>query len=76
MFGMVAAAGMRMLSDVNWNRRNMLIFAVSISIGLGLQLVPDALQHANATVKILMTSGLLPAAIISIVLNMVLPDEA
>ena len=31
MFGMVVAAGVSMLSDVNWNRRNMVIFAVSIS---------------------------------------------
>ncbi|MDJ0948083.1 MAG: nucleobase:cation symporter-2 family protein, partial [Alphaproteobacteria bacterium] len=43
MFGMVVAAGVSMLSDVHWNRRNMVIFAVSLSIGLGLQLVPDAL---------------------------------
>lgn len=38
MFGMVVAAGISMLSDVDWNRRNMVIFAISISIGLGLQL--------------------------------------
>lgn len=75
MFGMVAAAGVNMLSDVKWNRRNMLIFAVAVSLGLGLQLVPEALQHLPATVKVLMTSGLLPAAIIAIVLNMVLPEE-
>ncbi len=75
MFGMVAAAGVNMLSDVKWNRRNMLIFAVAVSLGLGLQLVPEALQHLPATAKVLMTSGLLPAAIIAIVLNMVLPEE-
>ncbi len=75
MFGMVAAAGVNMLSDVKWNRRNMLIFAVSVSLGLGLQLVPEALQHLPATAKVLMTSGLLPAAILVIVLNMVLPEE-
>ncbi len=75
MFGMVAAAGVNMLSEVNWNRRNMMIFAISLSIGLGLQLVPGALQHLPATAKILLTSGLLPAAIIAIVLNLVLPEE-
>jgi xanthine/uracil permease len=42
MFGMVVAAGVSMLSDVNWNRRNMVIFAVSLSVGLGLQLEPGA----------------------------------
>ena len=73
MFGMVAAAGVNMLSAVEWDRRSMLIFAVSLSIGLGLQLVPEALQHAPKTVQILMTSGLLPAAFIAIFLNKVLP---
>ncbi len=75
MFGMVCAAGVSMLSDVKWNRRNMVIFAVSLSVGLGLQLVPDALQHLPSTPKVLLTSGLLPAAFIAIVLNLVLPEE-
>jgi len=75
MFGMVAAAGVNMLSDVNWTRRNMVIFAVSLSLGLGLQLVPEALQHLPRTLGILMTSGLLPAAALSIILNLALPDE-
>lgn len=75
MFGMVAAAGVSMLSEVNWNRRNMVIFAISISIGLGLQLEPGALQHLPSTAKVLMTSGLLPAAFIAIVLNLLLPED-
>ena len=75
MFGMVAAAGVSMLSDVDWNRRNMVIFAISLSIGLGLQLEPGALQHLPDTAKILLTSGLLPAAFLAIILNLVLPEE-
>ncbi|MGI9480721.1 MAG: uracil-xanthine permease family protein [Hyphomicrobiales bacterium] len=75
MFGMVAAAGISMLSDVNWNRRNMVIFAVSLSIGLGLQMVPKSMQYLPDTAHILMTSGLLPAAFIAIVLNLILPEE-
>lgn len=75
MFGMVAAAGLNMLSEVPWNRRNMVIFAIALSVGLGLQLAPDALQHLPNTAKILMTSGLLPAAAISIALNLWLPEQ-
>lgn len=75
MFGMVAAAGVRMLSEVDWNRRNMLIFAISLSVGLGLQLEPAALQHMPSTAKILLTSGLLPSAILAIFLNLILPDH-
>ena len=75
MFGMVVAAGVSMLSDVNWNRRNMVIFAISLSIGLGLQMEPKAVQYLPDTLRILMTSGLLPAALIAIVLNLILPQD-
>ena len=75
MFGMVVAAGVSMLSDVNWNRRNMVIFAIALSLGLGLQLEPGALQYLPQTLKVLATSGILPAAVIAIVLNLVLPED-
>jgi NCS2 family nucleobase:cation symporter-2 len=75
MFGMVVAAGISMLSDVTWNRRNMVIFAVALSLGLGLQLEPAALQHLPETARILLTSGLLPAAFIAITLNLLLPED-
>jgi NCS2 family nucleobase:cation symporter-2 len=75
MFGMVAAAGINMLSDVNWNRRNMVIFAIALSVGFGLQLEPEALQHLPKTAQILLTSGLLPSAVIAITLNLLLPQE-
>ncbi len=75
MFGMVVAAGISMLSDVHWNRRNMVIFAIALSLGLGLQLEPSALQHLSDTPRVLLTSGILPAAAIAIVLNLILPHE-
>lgn len=74
MFGMVVAAGINMLGDVVWTRRNMVILAVSLSVGLGLQAVPEALQHLPATLKVLLSSGLLPVAFLSILLNAVLPE--
>ena len=75
MFGMVAAAGVSILSTVNWNKRNLIIFAISLSVGLGLQLVPEALQHLEGTWKILAVSGLLPAALLAIIMNLILPEE-
>lgn len=74
MFGMVVAAGVSMLSEVNWNRRNMVIFAISVSLGYGLQLVPDAMQYLPDTIKVLAVSGILPAAAIAIILNWMLPE--
>jgi NCS2 family nucleobase:cation symporter-2 len=75
MFGMVISAGINMLSDVNWNRRNMIIMAISLSVGLGLQAVPQSMQHLPDSLERLMVSGLLPIAVLAVVLNLVLPDE-
>lgn len=73
MFGMVASSGMKMLAEVDWNSRNMVIFAVSLSLGLGLMQVPEALQHLDGTLKALLTTGLLPAAVCAILLNLFMP---
>ncbi len=75
MFGMVASAGLSMLAEVTWNRRNMIIFAVSMAFGLGLYLEPGALQHVPDSIRVLLASGLLPAAFIAIILNLILPEE-
>ena len=72
-FGMVAAAGIAMLSEVPWTRRNRLIVAVSLTMGLGLQLEPAVLQHLPDTARILLSTGVLPTAILAIVLNLILP---
>ena len=63
-----------MLTDVKWNSRNIVIFTVSLSVGLGLQQVPDAMAFLGGTAKTLLTSGLLPAAFIAIFLNLLLPE--
>lgn len=75
MFGMVAAAGVNLLSAVQWTRRNMMIFAIALSIGLGLQLEPGSLQHLPPTLSVLLTTGLLPAATIAVILNLFVPEE-
>jgi len=75
MFGMVAAAGLNVLTEVNMNRRNMVIIAVSLAAGLGLNLVPSAVQYVPGVVKTLMTSAVAPTAAVAIFLNLVLPEE-
>ena len=75
MFGMVVSAGINMLSGVNWNRRNMIILAMSLSVGLGIQAVPKSMQHLPDSFEMLMVSGLLPAAAISMILNLLIPKD-
>jgi NCS2 family nucleobase:cation symporter-2 len=75
MFGMVVAAGLNMLSEVEMNRRNMVIIAVSLAVGLGLNLVPSAVQYVPGVLKTLMTSAVAPTAVLAILLNLVLPKD-
>lgn len=44
MFATVAVAGVKILSQVNLNRRNMLILAVSFAVGFGVLLVPEVIN--------------------------------
>ena len=73
MFGMVAAAGMNVLSEVKMTRRNMIIIAISLTAGLGLNLVPSAVQYLPGVWKTLATSAVAPTAFLAIVLNLLLP---
>lgn len=75
MFGMVASAGLNVLTEVKMNRRNMVIIAISLAAGLGLNLVPTAVQYLPGVTKTLMTSAVAPTALCAIVLNLVLPQE-
>ena len=75
MFGMVVSAGINMLSEVKWNRRNMMILATSLSVGLGLQAVPKSMQHLPDTLEMLVTTGLLPVAVLAVVMNLLLPED-
>ena len=54
----------------------MLIFGTALSLSLGLQLEPASLAYLAETPRILLTSGVLPAALIALVLNLVLPKDA
>ena len=52
-----------------------LVFGVSLSLALGLRLEPAAAMYLPETLRILVTSGVLPAAVLAIVRNLVLPHE-
>jgi NCS2 family nucleobase:cation symporter-2 len=73
MFGMVASAAVSILSGVDWTQRNMLIFGAALSVSVGLELEPAAVSHLPETLRVMLTSGVLPAAIIAVVLNLMVP---
>ena len=75
MFDMVTAAGMNMLSTVSMNRLNMIIISFTLTVGLGLNLVPTVDQHLPGIWKTLATSVVAPTAFLAVIMNLVLPED-
>ncbi|MGD1862727.1 MAG: uracil-xanthine permease family protein [Leptolyngbyaceae cyanobacterium] len=73
MFGTVAAAGIKILSCVNFTKRASLITAVSLGIGLGVTYAPDVLENLPVLVKNIFSSGISAGGITALVLNALLP---
>jgi xanthine permease len=75
MFGMVAASGMKTLSRVDMNNRNLLIVAVAVGLGLGVTCRPDFLVHLPEGLKMIFSSGISTGTIAALLLNMILLEE-
>lgn len=73
MFGMIASAGIKMLSGIEFNKRNMLIVALSLATAIGLPAQEGLYSVYSENVQAIIESGLIPGAIIAIVLNLILP---
>lgn len=74
-FGLITSAGMKMLSQIEFDKRNMLIIGVSLAVAIGLRSQEGLYAGASEGVKAILHSGLIPGAVISILLNLVLPGR-
>ncbi|MEG3000501.1 MAG: nucleobase:cation symporter-2 family protein [Comamonas sp.] len=72
MFGMVAATGIRILSNVDFqgNRNNAMIVAVSIGVGMIPLVAPNFRQWMPHAIHPLIESGILLASLCAVILNM------
>jgi len=74
MFGMVAAAGVNIISSMGrLGRREMLIIAVSLGIGLGLAFVPEVLSQTPKAIQQIFGSAITSGGLAALILNLVLP---
>jgi NCS2 family nucleobase:cation symporter-2 len=74
MFGMVAAAGIKMIARAQLGTRNLVILAVSLGLGLGVTMRPAVLSGLPENLKILFQSGIVTGTIAALLLNLVLPS--
>ncbi len=75
MFGTVAIAGIKILAEAGLNRRNMLIVAISLGLGLGVAAVPEVLTNLPDVLKNIFGSPITIGAFSAILLNFFLPRE-
>ncbi|MCY6354099.1 uracil-xanthine permease family protein [Clostridium sp. ZS2-4] len=75
MFGMIASSGIKMLSEVEFSKRNMLIICVSITLGLGVIFKPEILSKCPTAIQTIFGSGITTGSICAILLNILLPER-
>lgn len=73
MFGMIASAGIKMLSGIEFNKRNMLIVALSLATAIGLPAQEGLYAVYSENVQAIIESGLIPGALVALALNLILP---
>ena len=72
MFGLITSAGIKLISRAEMNQTNLLILGLSLSFGLGMSLLPQFVAHIpdfGISLKLLLTTGLIPAGILAFILN-------
>ncbi|PWX13913.1 purine permease [Clostridium perfringens] len=72
MFGTVAAAGIRTLSNIKLTERNLLIIAISMGLGLGVTFRPDVIHNLPEAIRMIFSSGISTGTIAALILNAVL----
>lgn len=75
MFGTVAAASIRTLSNIKLTERNLLIIAISMGLGLGVTFRPDVIHNLPEAIRMIFSSGISTGTIAALILNAVLKES-
>ena len=76
MFSSIVVSGIQLITKEKFTPRNLTIVAVALGVGYGMGANPGILAHAPAAIKLIFGgSGIVPAALVAIILNIVLPQD-
>ena len=78
MFGLITSAGIKLIARSEMNQRNLLILGLSLSFGIGMSLLPQFVSHIpdfGISLKLLLTTGLIPAGMLAFILNVTLSEK-
>jgi xanthine permease XanP len=74
LFGLVAVAGLRLLSAAGLTQRNCLVVALSLAVGLGLPSQPEWLATLPGALRAVFESGIAGGGLAALALNLLLPQ--
>ena len=74
MFAMIITAGVNILSTTQHTKRNGIIIAVSIGIGMAVTVRPELLSHLPEFLKVILASGITTGSLVALLLNVILPN--
>lgn len=69
MFGTVAAAGVRIIASTKMDRKAVLVLAISFSMGMSVELVPDILSQMPSVIKSIFSSGITTGGVTAMIAN-------
>lgn len=76
MFSSIVVSGIQLITKEPLNARSLTIVSVALGVGYGMGANPGVLAHAPQFIKLIFGgSGIVPAAMVAILLNVVLPKE-
>ena len=76
MFSSIVVSGIQLITKEKLTPRNLTIVAVALGVGYGMGANPGILAHAPSAIKLIFGgSGIVPAALVAIILNIVLPQD-
>ncbi|MBP3887861.1 MAG: purine permease [Cellulosilyticum sp.] len=76
MFGSIVVSGLQMIGDCGYNQRNLIIVALSLSIGIGFTQVPDIFVIFPDIIKSVFAENCVAVVFLtSIILSLVLPKS-
>lgn len=75
MFATIAVAGIKILASEPIDRRRSLIISTSLGAGLGVLMVPDAIQQLPEFVKNILSSAVTTAGFTAIFMSLLIPEK-
>lgn len=76
MFGLVAAQGVKTLSQIKIGDRELLIISVAFALGIGVTVRPELLSSLPTPIQMVLSSGISTGTLAALILNIVLKEKS